>query len=63
MNILILLFMLIKNQAFFLLQAGLKVRRPPCFVNFSSQKVQYFDYQATTPIDYRVTDAMMPYLT
>lgn len=30
---------------------------------FSTNKVQYFDYQATTPIDYRVTDAMMPYLT
>ena len=32
--------------------------------NFSNQgKVQYFDYQATTPIDYRVMDAMIPYLT
>lgn len=30
---------------------------------FSSKKMQYFDYQATTPIDYRVLDAMMPYLT
>ena len=30
---------------------------------FSDGKVQYFDYQATTPIDYRVLDAMMPYLT
>lgn len=30
---------------------------------FSSKKVMYFDYQATTPIDYRVLDAMMPYLT
>jgi len=30
---------------------------------FSTRKVQYFDYQATTPIDYRVLDAMMPYLT
>ena len=28
---------------------------------FSSQKVLYFDYQATTPMDYRVVDAMMPY--
>lgn len=30
---------------------------------FSSKKVMYFDYQATTPVDYRVLDAMMPYLT
>lgn len=30
---------------------------------FSQNKVKYFDYQATTPVDYRVTDAMMPYLT
>ena len=25
--------------------------------------VQYFDYQATTPVDYRVMDAMIPFLT
>lgn len=30
---------------------------------FSSKKVMYFDYQATTPVDYRVLDAMMPYFT
>lgn len=30
---------------------------------YSVNKVQYFDYQATTPVDYRVMDAMMPYLT
>ena len=30
---------------------------------FSSRKVQYFDYQATTQTDYRVLDAMMPFLT
>lgn len=30
---------------------------------FSVNNVQYFDYQATTPVDYRVMDAMMPYLT
>lgn len=30
---------------------------------FSSAKVMYFDYQATTPVDYRVLDAMMPYMT
>ena len=30
---------------------------------FSSQKVMYFDYQATTPVDFRVLDAMMPYMT
>ncbi len=30
---------------------------------FSSQKVMYFDYQATTPVDYRVLDSMMPYFT
>ena len=30
---------------------------------FSSKKVMYFDYQATTPLDYRVLDAMMPFLT
>ena len=63
MNILILLIMLIRNRASFLLQAALKFQRISPIANFSSQKVQYFDYQATTPIDYRVTDAMMPYLT
>lgn len=31
--------------------------------SFSAQKVLYFDYQATTPVDYRVVDAMMPYFT
>jgi cysteine desulfurase len=30
---------------------------------FSNGKVQYFDYQATTPVDYRVLDAMMPFYT
>ena len=30
---------------------------------FATNKTQYFDYQATTPIDYRVLDAMTPYLT
>lgn len=55
--------MLIKHQASFLLRAALKMQRLIPFAYFSSQKVQYFDYQATTPIDYRVTDAMMPYLT
>lgn len=29
---------------------------------FSSNKVHYFDYQATTPVDFRVADAMNPYL-
>jgi len=33
------------------------------FTRFSSSKVMYFDYQATTPVDYRVLDAMMPYMT
>jgi len=32
-----------------------------CFSN--KGKVQYFDYQATTPVDYRVMDAMIPYFT
>ena len=30
---------------------------------FSYSKSSYFDYQATTPLDYRVLDAMMPYLS
>jgi cysteine desulfurase len=30
---------------------------------FSVKPVHYFDYQATTPVDYRVLDAMMPYYT
>lgn len=29
---------------------------------FSSPKVIYLDYQATTPIDYRVVDSMVPYM-
>lgn len=29
---------------------------------FSANKVIYLDYQATTPVDYRVTDAMTPYM-
>ncbi len=29
---------------------------------FSTQKVIYLDYQATTPIDYRVVDSMTPYM-
>lgn len=29
---------------------------------FSATKTLYFDYQATTPLDYRVEDAMNPYL-
>lgn len=32
------------------------------FAMFSSKQTLYFDYQATTPIDYRVLDAMTPYM-
>lgn len=31
--------------------------------NFSTNKVLYFDYQATTPTDQRVVDAMLPFFT
>lgn len=37
--------------------------RPTPPFSFSSKKIQYFDYQATTPVDYRVLDAMTPYFT
>jgi cysteine desulfurase len=29
----------------------------------SSPKPTYLDFQATTPVDYRVLDAMLPFLT
>jgi cysteine desulfurase len=32
------------------------------FSPFTAGKVIYMDYQATTPIDYRVMDTMMPYM-
>ena len=31
--------------------------------SFSTSKVLYFDYQATTPTDQRVVDEMLPYFT
>lgn len=34
----------------------------PVFQKFSVFKPAYFDYQATTPIDYRVADAMSPFI-
>ena len=33
---------------------------PRCL--FSSASTFYFDYQSTTPLDYRVEDAMTPFL-
>ena len=39
------------------------LKKSPLKFAFSETKVHYFDYQATTPIDYRVVDAMNPYLS
>ena len=31
--------------------------------SFSTFQARFFDYQSTTPLDYRVLDAMIPYMT
>lgn len=45
-----------------LIRTASLIRKSPVQL-FATGKVQYFDYQATTPVDYRVLDSMMPYLT
>lgn len=51
-----------KQYSRLMFRAASMMRQTPVQL-FSVNNVQYFDYQATTPIDYRVMDAMMPYLT
>lgn len=51
-----------KQYSRLMFRAASLMRQAPVQL-FSVNNVQYFDYQATTPVDYRVMDAMMPYLT
>ena len=52
-------FYIIKNNIMFPVRYMTRIFKYSSLNTYS----KYFDYQATTPLDYRVYDAMIPYLT
>ena len=52
-------FYIIKNNIMFPVRYMTRIFKYSSLYTYS----KYFDYQSTTPLDYRVYDAMIPYLT